>query len=372
MKFTDRTLKNITLTEGKDRQIFTDDGTGLRLRLTKSAKTFTVDYTIAGKRRTRTIGKYPAIGLAVARQLARETIEAAAQGVDVQAEYAVAVSVADAIKEYDRRHLANLAGRQERLTTLNRELAKYLEKPLASVTKVDLRKIIDAKARATTPTTANRLRSYLKAFFRWAVVDDHIDEDPAANLPRPTPEKPRDRVLTVDEMREIYEGAVDWPVVRCLILTAARRSELADLRWSEVNIEGRQIELKGERTKNGNAHVIPLSDAAWNLIEGQGVGKPAEYVFARRVLNRVKSELPELSEQWRLHDFRRAFGTEMSERGVSIEVVELCLGHSIGRLFGTIAATYNRAQHIPQRRIALQSWADIVTDKDSTVVQLHA
>src|SRR5262249_10589015 len=55
-------------------------------------------------------------------------------------------------------------------------------------------------------------------------------------------------------------------IVRLLILTGQRRSEIGDLAWSEIDLEKRQAELPERRTKNGRPHIVPLSaDAMANL-----------------------------------------------------------------------------------------------------------
>src|SRR4029078_11357208 len=90
-----------------------------------------------------------------------------------------------------------------------------------------------------------------------------------AHMPKPGAETKCDRVLTDAELAALWKvtGEIGWPfgdLIRLLLLTGARRSEIGALRWSEI--EGTIITLAGERTKNGEPHTIPLSGPAIAII----------------------------------------------------------------------------------------------------------
>jgi integrase len=83
----------------------------------------------------------------------------------------------------------------------------------------------------------------------------------------------RDRVLNDKELRAVWlaAGELGHPytgIVRLLMVTGQRRSEIADLRWSEIDIEERALRLPASRTKNGRPHEVPLSPAALTIIAG--------------------------------------------------------------------------------------------------------
>lgn len=111
--------------------------------------------------------------------------------------------------------------------------------------------------------------------------------NPTINIRSRAQNGARTRVLTEAELVAIWKACRDddyGRIVRLLILTGQRRSEIGSLAWSEVDIDARQINLPPERTKNGRPHVIPLSDQALAVIgsvtpvsDGQGVlfGKTA-------------------------------------------------------------------------------------------------
>ena len=133
----------------------------------------------------------------------------------------------------------------------------------------DVLSLMDAIADRGAVIMARRVMAYVHRLFRWAVSRGISDFNPAADLPKPGKEARRERVLDDDELKMVWAATdkVGWPygsAVQLLILTGARRAEISELRWSEVN--GESISLKGARTKNGEARNIPLSSAALKIL----------------------------------------------------------------------------------------------------------
>jgi integrase len=107
-------------------------------------------------------------------------------------------------------------------------------------------------------------------------------------MEKPGSEIKRDRVLSDAELAAVWWAAekIDWPfgpVFQLLILTGARRQEIGDLRWQEI--VGDKIELSGSRTKVGEAHTIPLSTLALDLIATlPRIGNSPYVLSYRRIL----------------------------------------------------------------------------------------
>ena len=142
------------------------------------------------------------------------------------------------------------------------------------VTAITLRDVADLLAkidRASGPTTANRVRATLSACFSWAMREGLALSNPIANTNR-REERPRERVLSNDELRAIWNAAGNdtyGVIIKLLILTGQRRSEIAELRWAEVDLERRALNLSTERTKNKRQHVVPLAPTALALLRGR-------------------------------------------------------------------------------------------------------
>ena len=192
-----------------------------------------------------------------------------------------------------------------------------------------------------------------------------------------------ERPPNYDDIVDVWKGAADddyGKIVRLLILTACRRDEIGSLSWSEIDREARLILLPGARTKNGSEHVVPLCDAALaildtldrkgdrDLVFGSGKGGYSGWSKSKREMDeRVK-----IAEPWTLHDLRRTTRTGMGLLGVEPHVAEAVLNHLPAKL----VRTYDVNRYLPQKRQALDLWADHlmrrVNGETSNVVLLRA
>ena len=175
----------------------------------------------------------------------------------------------------------------------------------------------------------------------------------------------RERVLTRDELRKLWRGLGDDPfsdIVRLLLLTGQRRTEIGRLQWSEVDLARKLIVLPPERTKNGRQHELPLSRQAMAIVERQPRRNSTGFVFSdngNHDWDRGKARLDgKLGiAPYTLHDLRRTCATGMAELGVQPHIIEAVLNHVSGHKAG-VAGIYNRARYEREMRSALQRWAD--------------
>lgn len=145
------------------------------------------------------------------------------------------------------------------------------------------------------------------------------------------------------------------------MLTGQRRHEIGGLRWSEIDFDAKVISLPGERTKNGKRHDVPLSSAAMDIINStterrdlvfcEGENGFASYAQAKQLLDQKTG----INEPWALHDLRRTAATGMADLGVQPHVIEA--GHISGHTAG-VAGIYNCASDAPEKRAALNLWAN--------------
>ena len=121
------------------------------------------------------------------------------------------------------------------------------------------------------PSAARNAAASLKAAYKWAASGDVelLSENPLVGLSLPGSAAERERTLTTDEARRVYAAAdrLDYPgqqFIKLLMLTGARRAEIAGLRWDEIVTEddgSKAIVLPGSRTKTGAPHHIPFVGA---------------------------------------------------------------------------------------------------------------
>lgn len=144
-----------------------------------------------------------------------------------------------------------------------------------------------------------------------------------------------------------------------LILTGARREEISQLRWSEI--DGDTIKLSGARTKNGEPHTIPLSAPALELLAR--LPRISDLVFTYNggkpiaAWGRAKATLDKACgvEGWRIHDLRRTVATGLQKLGVNLQTIKAVLGHTSGSR-GGIVGVYQRHSFDAEKRAALEAW----------------
>jgi integrase len=223
---------------------------------------------------------------------------------------------------------------------------------------------------------SNRVKSMLSRFFSWCLDVELVSTTPMVNLKSEKEEK-RDRVLTMDELCVLWLASesetVGWPwgpIVKLLMLTGQRLSEITDMRWSEINMKTATLSLPGTRTKNGRPHEVPLSSLAMSVIEG--LPRMGELVFlphaaatlsgthGKAKLNKALAKARTPIVNWRPHDLRRSFSTHCAELGVAPHIVEAMINHISGHKAG-VAGVYNRAVDAPEKKKAMEMWGEEIS-----------
>lgn len=366
---------------------------GLRLRVYATGrKAWLFEKRVkGGPKRKHTIGTYPELSLKAARDAAREIAVEAAKGIDriAVAEEAASqaalramnsVSVREVLDAYQALHLDNLRTGDERRRTVEEALRDYLDQPVADLTRRHLQLAIDDKARSGAKVRANRMKAALSHFAKFAWQRSYLDEHIGLGLAKAVAEYPRDRVLSIEEMKAIwaatYEIGDPWgPVLRLLILTAQRKGEIAGMTWANVNFRDRYLAFSTDDTKNRQPHIVHLSQPALDELEALYEGQArSELLFTTtgttpisgfgKMKKRFDRLLGEGFEPWRFHDIRTAFATAMVDRGELEVVVDRVLNHvASGSAPSAVARAYNKALHLDARKRVIERWGATITGR---------
>ncbi|AUH32070.1 tyrosine-type recombinase/integrase [Paracoccus tegillarcae] len=361
---------------------------GLYLVIQKSgAKSWALRYRFGGKPAKLTLGRWPIMGVAEARGAATDALEEIHHGRN-PAE-AKKAAKAEASADGDRDKLSNVidlfmkrhASRNRRgddvLAMFRREVMdKWGDRDIHSIAKRDVIEVLDGIVDRGSPVTANRLRAHLNTLFNWAKGRDIIEANPLDGIKPPAPEKPRNRVLTDDEIK-LFWNACDGlgypfgPIYRLLLLTGQRLREVAEMSWREI--DGDTWTLPDARSKNADEHVVPFSPEALAVLDSlPRIG--GRYVFTTtgnspvsgftRAKERVDKLMAEASDDpipaFTIHDLRRTAATGMAGLRFPPHVVEAVLNHRSGTRRG-VAGVYNRFDYADEKRAALDAWARYVT-----------
>jgi integrase len=400
VKLTKATVARLRVPEGKGELIAFDEdlpGFGLRLRAGGSA-VWVAQYRISPRQRRVTLGRLATLDPDQARRAARAVLAKADLGQDAQAERrerrAEAAAAFGAVAQL---YLARAAAgwRPKTVAERRRYLLRYWQpfhpRPVDGVARREVAARLQALAEAHGPVASNRARAALSAFYAWAIGQGLAEANPVVGTVPVGHERPRERVLSAEEVRALWAAAGDddhGRVVRLLLLTGQRRGEVAGMAWGELDLERGIWSLPAARAKNGLPHDLPLPAQAAALLAatprregrgllfGRGAGPFAAWPKAKERLDRRiargraearlgrplgAGERPEAGDAlppWTLHDLRRTVVTGMNELGVAPHVVEAVVNHVSGRARAGVAGVYNRATYAAEKRAALQAWAD--------------
>ncbi len=344
---------------------------GLSLRVSYGGrKAWNAHYRLHGKLHRIGLGIYPAMTLAEAREAWRGLRKDVAAGIDpgrTSGTVAPATAFAAVAEEWLQRDQADNKSALAVRRLVERELIPaWGNRPIAEIGRRDVRDLIDSIVDRGAVIMARRVQTRLHRLFTWAVGRDIIAHNPVTGLPMPGSEIKRDRTLADDELVEVWNAAeiLGYPfgsAVQLLVLTGARREEIGQLRWDEI--EGDAIKLKGDRTKNGEPHLIPLSAAGRALLDSLPRLAGSDYVFTVNghkhitAWSRAKDKIDAAAKipEWRLHDFRRVVATGLQRLDVSLQTIETVLGHVGGSRSGVVGI-YQRHSFQPEAKAALEAW----------------
>jgi integrase len=272
---------------------------------------------------------------------------------------------------------------RERITRAYLPEMRSCNRPVAEVRPFE----VEEDLKRLAPIMANRVRSLLLAASRWAVRKERLSRDVVSATDRPTKqETKRSRVLTDDELRDLWRGRPedapedspeDSPTIpatihayaKLLLLCGTRRGETAAADWSDIDLDDDKVwHIPGEARKNGKPLDVPLSGAAVELLRAlepreQGRVFPAMIAACPgRIMANIRAALAIKKDSpgdWKMHDLRRSFATGLQRLGVALPVITAALGQTPPREMGTAdaTATYTRHDYFDERRTALESWA---------------
>jgi integrase len=259
------------------------------------------------------------------------------------------------------------------------------KRPIRAVKRRDIIDLLDGVAENNGPIMANRVLAAVRKLFNWAIARDILEASPVVGIEKPGEETSRDRILSDPEIRMVWKAAeaLGCPYghfAKALLLTGQRRSEVAAMRWQEVNDSEQVWTIPPERTKNKLAQEVPLVRPFADLLasiprSGDCVFKTGRtgdnalnsFTLAKQRLDEVISNLGQEATEgrrnasdevpglphWTLHDLRRTVRTRLSKLGVQPEIAERVIGH----VPTGVRAVHDLHQFREEKRVALAIWA---------------
>lgn len=371
IRLTHRSIE--TLTAGKWLTDYWDDRLpGFGVRVAKSGrKTFIVRYSVEGGRKRRlTLGAYPLLSLADARDKAREALTAVARGEDPQGQKKAerrAPTFGELAEIYLERHAKVKKRRwREDERVLRVDLLPHWKRRKAkSIGRQDVSEVLDGIVARGAPIMANRVKALISKIYNFGIGRGIVEHNPCLGVPMPAKAHQRDRVLSAAEIHALWlaldqEEPVMATTFRIRLMTAQRGTEVLTMRWA--HIDGDWWTIPAEVAKNGLTHRVPLAPQVRSLLdELRPVTGSSEWVFAspRREgahITAVQKAAERIAKRAEVdfvpHDLRRTAASFMTSMGISRLVVSKILNH----VESGITAVYDRHSYDAEKRQALVRW----------------
>ena len=389
-KFTDRFLAAFKPEPGrKDRIAFDSECKGLGVRATEAGtKTFLVQWTdpATKQKRREPLGVWGSITTEKAREAARVRLGEVAKWIDpravrlekreaaIKAKAEAALTLEALVDDWARLHLSQKRPRYaaEAVRAIKYAFAKHLKRPAMRLTKAEAVAVLDDVMKAGSVAMAGRTLAYARACYAWAEKRGKVAGNPFEGIPIGAGVEARERVLTPEETGRVWNAAAamgePWgPLFRVLLLTLARRDEVAGMRWSELSPDLATWTIPGARMKRGQAHVVALPEAARDALRAVTRIKGQDLVFSTTGktpvsgFTKAKATLDKAAKvkDWRLHDIRRTGVSALAGMGFNPVVADLLLAHKPATL-STVAQVYQRHDYAAERAAALKAWAEHV------------
>lgn len=431
---TDTAVKSVTFTKlSKARKALAGvqglkfaDGGGLYLWVSPgNAKSWRYKYRLLGKERTFTIGSYPSVSLAEAREsheVARKLVE---QGIDpgLHKKAELQKVVADSENTFERvarswiAHKANPENPKHCTAGYAAKVTRILERDVfprvgamkvADVGAAELSAIMETVAgrkKVKMPhqkkvrvrergaaTTAIHIRQIARSIFAYAAskgkVKSNFDPTWALGDVVSKPQVQHNKHLDLEDFPALWMAldadSSDRKIklaIRLLAMTFVRTNELRNAEWSEFDIAGANKKLgphwliPAHKMKKRKDHVVPLSTYALDMLsELRDLTGDSPYLFPNRTRkdgvmnpNTINQALYRMGYAGKLsgHGFRGTASTALNERGYASHIVEMQLAH--WRRDKT-EASYNHAQYWPERVEMMRFWAESLFADQAHVV----
>jgi integrase len=368
MKLTDALIMGFkSPAEGRDE--YPDElVTGLRLRVGQSSKTWVLRARVGAKVITTTLGRYPALSLAKAREAARLVLTDYAETGSPRTKLTIEALAAEFVERHCK--VKNKRWQEQERQLALYVLSEWRGRDVATVRKRDVVALLDSLSDRGLTTMVNRVLSLLHKMFRWAQGRDMIDTNPAASIPKPAAETARDRVLDVAEIKALWgvTGHMGYPfgtLCRLLLLTGQRLREVSGMQWADIDLPAGKWVLAAQDTKAARKHLVPLSAPAIAILESlpqlgphvltsMGTTPVSGWSKAKATADRLMAaSFDKPVAHWTFHDLRRTFATHAARIGVSRFNISRVLNHADT---GVTGRHYDHHEYEAEKRHALDAW----------------
>jgi integrase len=374
------------------------DGHGLYLEVTPAGgKLWRLRYRFGGSEKMLALGQYPEVRGPAARKRAGEARQTLHEGRDPSAEKKAAkerarISAGNSFEAVARTWMGKVAPTLAETTQAKHKA--FLEgdvfpwigaRPIAELAAPDLIAVLRRIESRGAMDIAKRTHNLMGRVFRYAVGHGLCTRDPSRDIELrdvlAAPAVRHHASLTdpkeVGALLRAIDGFTGALATRCALklaaLTFVRPGELRHAEWSEFDFDKAEWRIPAGKMKMKEQHIVPLSAQAIAVLrEIQPLTGSGRYVFpserngaramSENTVNAALRRLGYTKAEMTSHGFRSMASTLLHELGYPHAVIERQLAHGERN---KVSASYNFAEHLPERRKMMQGWADYLDNLKS-------
>lgn len=386
----DTKVKNL---KPKDKNYLLADSNGLSIEINKSgAKYWRYRYRFNGKAQVISLGKYPIVGLAKARQerdfykgLLLDNINPAQYKKEQKAHLKQQAEQEKTFAVFFNEWLAVNTDswsdnyQKEIIKRANKHLLPYIGKTkIGSIKPKTMLGVLKRIEQKGLIETLQKVKGIASQVFRYCVGIGTIDFDPTRDLPRNIfKKKIVSNYATITEPKKIgrllnninnYYGSFQiTQALRLAPFVFLRPSELSSLKWAYVDFDNEQIKLPAKVMKMKTPHIVPLVKQTIQILqECRNVDMQSPYIFPSNKSPKTRHITPESlrsalrtmgysNDEITTHGFRAMASTLLHEQGFNSDFIEKQLAHQERN---KIKGAYNHAEYLIERRNMMKQWAD--------------
>jgi integrase len=388
MALTDTEIKKA---KAKEKAYSLNDSGGLYLWITPpGGRLWRWAYRFEGKEKLMSLGKYPVVSLALARERHAEARKLLATGVDPMAQRKIEktaqkVSCENSFQSVTAQWLEHWQeGKSPRhVDTVRRRMAADIlpclgARPIAEIEAPELVAMANAIQDRGARDIAKRALETVGQVFRYGIAHGYAKRNPATEI-RPSDilkSIPKTNYARVDARElptllrriEVYQGKqVTRLAMKLMFMTFVRTTELIEAKWAEFDLENARWDIPAERMKMRTPHIVPLARQALEVLEMlRDFTVSNEWLFpgdlnAAQPMsnNTILAALKRMGYKGRMtgHGFRGLASTILHEQGYAHDHIELQLAHAPRN---AVSAAYNHALYLEPRAKMMQDWADFL------------
>lgn len=385
--------KAIKAAKPKSKVYRLNDGDGLFFQVEPTGrKLWRFRYFFNGKETMMSLGSYPEVTLAEARDKRHEANKLLSNGINPyqkkQEEKRNAIintantfkAIAEEWHEANKsKWVASHATRLMQRLKLN-VFPDLGDRPIKEITPPELLNVIRKIEMRGATHQSHRSLQVCFAVFRYAIVTGRADRNPAADLQgalkaHTTKHFP---TLKADELPDFIEklekantSLQNKLAIKLLMLTFVRQGEMRQARWEDFYFDAKEWRLPAHTTKMKADHIVPLTAQTIAVLKQlKQITGDSEYLLPSQNRqkkpiiseNTINQVLHRMGYKDKLvgHGFRALASTTLNEMGYPPDVIERQLAH-VER--NKVRAAYNRAEYLPQRKEMMQRWAEFIEEQ---------